>query len=267
MSGQAVDPAHSLRQEARMSHERLSIRTLDGDCPAHVFTPEGAAAGSGPWPAVIFYMDGLAIRPALFEMGQRMADGGYVVLLPDLFYRAGPYEALEPAKIFAAGNIREALAPLFASTDPVRAAQDTAAYLDYLDSRDDVAGEKVGVTGYCMGGAVALTVAATYPERIVAAASFHGGNLATDAETSPHLLAPRIKARVLVAGADQDAHYPPEMEARLDQALTEAGVDHVCVIYPGALHGWTMTDFPIYNPDAAERHWRELFALFDATLR
>ena len=117
-----------------------------------------------------------------------------------------------------------------------------------------------------MGGGISLTVAGTYPDRIAAAASFHGGNLASDAEDSPHLLAPKIKARVYVAGADQDGSYPPEMEVRLDKALTDAKVDHRCEIYPGALHGWTMADFPIYNEPAAERHWTELIALFKATL-
>lgn len=247
-----------------MSHERLSVRTQDGECPVHVFTPTG---GTGPWPAVIFYMDGLAIRPALFDMAQQMADGGYIVLLPDLFYRAGPYAPLDPATVFATGNVREALGHLMGSTDNRRAAADSAAFIALIDSRDDVAGAKIGVTGYCMGGGVALTVAGAYPDRVAAAASFHGGNLATDAETSPDRLAPRMKARVYVAGADQDAHYPPEMNDRLDAALSEAGVDHRCEIYEGALHGWTMADFPVYNPEAAERHWRELFALFDAILR
>jgi carboxymethylenebutenolidase len=117
-----------------------------------------------------------------------------------------------------------------------------------------------------MGGAISLTAAGTYPDRIGAAASFHGGNLATDSELSPHLLASRITARVYVAGADQDNSYPPEMAARLEQALGEAGVDHRCEIYLGALHGWTMTDFPVYNESAAERHWDELLTLFAEAL-
>ena len=215
-----------------------------------------------PWPAVIFYMDGLGIRPTLFEMAQRLADGGYVVLLPDLFYRAGPYEPLEPKKVFAAGDVRNVLAHLFRSTDNRRAARDTEAFLAYLDTRDDVAGSKVGTTGYCMGGGISLTVAGTYPDRIAAAASFHGGNLATDSELSPHLLAPRMKGRIYVAGADKDNSYPTDMAERLDKALSEAAVDHRCELYPGALHGWTMVDFPVYNEAAAERHWSELFALF-----
>jgi carboxymethylenebutenolidase len=246
-----------------MSHEQVSIRSHDGVCPAHVCTP----AGAGPWPAVIFYIDGLGIRPTLFEMGQRLSDGGYVVLLPDLFYRAGPYEPLEPKKILAKGDVRAALAHLFQSTDNRRAAADSEYFLAWLGTRSDVMGTKVGTTGYCMGGAISLTVAGTYPDRIAAAASFHGGNLASDSEMSPHLLAPKMKGRIYVAGADQDGSYPPEMAQRLEQALNEAGVDHRCEIYSGALHGWTMADFPIYNEAAAERHWRELFALFTATLR
>ncbi|HEY1382249.1 MAG TPA: dienelactone hydrolase family protein [Dongiaceae bacterium] len=245
-----------------MSHEQLSIRSRDGNCPAHVFRPEGP----GRWPAAIFYMDGLGIRPTLLRMGQRLADGGYVVLLPDLFYRAGPYAPLEPKKVFAAGNVREVLAHLFGSTDNRRAAEDTGAFLAYLDTRADVAGSKVGTTGYCMGGAVSLTAAGTYPDRIAAAASFHGGNLATDSELSPHRLASGMKGRIYVAGADRDNSYPPEMAERLQRALTDAGVEHRCEIYPGALHGWTMADFPVYDEPAAERHWRALLALFSDTL-
>jgi carboxymethylenebutenolidase len=245
-----------------MSYEQVSIRTHDGECPAQVFTPPGATRR----PAVIFYMDGLGIRPTIFEMGQRLAGAGYVVLVPDLFYRAGRYEALEPKKVFASGDVMGTIGHLFASTDNRRAGEDTEAFLGYLDSREDVAGTKVGTTGYCMGGAMSLTAAGTYPDRIAAAASFHGGNLATDSDLSPHHLASRIAGRVYVAGADQDASYPPEMAARLEQTLSDAGVDHRCEIYPGAMHGWTMTDFPVYDEAAAERHWRELLALFADTL-
>lgn len=245
-----------------MSHEQISVHTRDGECPTHVFTP----AGAGPWPAAIFYMDGLGIRPTLFTMAQRLADAGYVVLLPDLFYRAGPYGPLVPKDVFASGDVMAAIGHLFRSTDNAKAAADTESLLAYLDTRGDVAGPKVGATGYCMGGGMALTAAGTYPERIAVAASFHGGNLATDAETSPHRLAPRMKGRIYVAGADQDRSYPPEMAARLEAALSEAGVDHRCEIYEGALHGWTMPDFPVYNEAAAERHWRELLQLLGAGL-
>lgn len=245
-----------------MPHQHVTITTDDGACPTHVFTPEG----TGPWPAAIIYMDALAIRPVLIGMGQRLADAGFVVLLPDLFYRYGSYEPLVPRDVFAKPDIRAVLGPMMASTDGDRATADTRALIAYLDGRDDVAGTAIGVVGYCMGGALALRIAAEFPDRIAAAASFHGGNLATDAPNSPHLLADRIKARVYVAGADQDAHYPPDMAQRLDRALTDAGVDHRCEIYDGALHGWTMADVPVYHPDGAERHWRELTALFRETL-
>lgn len=245
-----------------MGHEQVTIRTNDGECPTHVLTPDGA----GPWPAVIFYMDALAIRPALVEMAARLAGHGYVVLLPDLFYRLGRYEPLDPKVVFA-GDFRTIIGPMMATTGNDKAAEDTRALLAYLDTRSDVAGDKIGVVGFCMGGGMALTVAGTFPDRVAAAASFHGGNLATDEPTSPHRLAPRIAAEVYVAGADQDGSYPPEMAERLEQALTEAGVTHRAEIYPGAHHGWMKTDFPIYDEAAAERGWRELFALFDRTLR
>ncbi len=245
-----------------MGYEQVSIPTHDGECPAYVFTP----SADGKHPAVIFYMDGLGIRPTIFDMGQRLADNGYVVLVPDLYYRAGPYDALEPKKVFASGDVRATIGHLFASTDNRRAGEDTEAFIGYLDSREDVAGSKVGTTGYCMGGAMSLTAAGTYPARVAAAASFHGGNLASESDLSPHHLAPRMAARVHVAGADNDDSYPPAMAARLEQALSNAGVDHRCEVYSGALHGWTMTDFPVYNEAAAERHWSELVTLFAGTL-
>jgi carboxymethylenebutenolidase len=203
----------------------------------------------------------------LFEMGQRLADAGFVVLLPDLFYRAGAYEPLDPTAVFASGDVRKALGPLLSSTDNRRAAQDTADFLSYLDSRGDVAGTKVGTTGYCMGGGISLSAAGTYPDRIAAAASFHGGSLATDSDLSPHLLADNMKARVYVGAADKDSSYPPGMAARLCEALMAASVDHRHDLYVGAAHGWTMPDFPVYDAPAAERHWNELTSLFNENLR
>lgn len=245
-------------------HETVQITAADGTCEAHVFTP---STGQGPWPGAILYMDALAIRPALLAMGQRLADAGYLVLLPDLFYRYGPYDELDPKAVFATGSVRAIVGPLMATTGKGPAVRDTAAFLDWFDSRADFAGGKLGVTGYCMGGGMALAVAAAYPDRIGAAASFHGGNLVTDEEDSPHRLAPQISAKVLVAGAVKDAAYTEEHAEQLAAALTSAGVDHTCVFYPDALHGWTMTDFPIYQEEGAERHWRELIALFDGALK
>jgi carboxymethylenebutenolidase len=246
-----------------LSEEEITLSTGDGDCVCHVFTPGDGDAH----PAVIFYMDGLGIRPALLDMGRRLADHGYVVLLPDLYYRAGPYTPLSPKELFASGDLMAALAPLMGSTDNVRAAEDSRVFLDYLASRPDVTGTKIGTTGYCLGGGISLTVAGTYPDRVAAAASFHGGRLVTDSELSPSRVVPNIAARVYVAGADYDDGYPPEMAERLDELLTEAGVDHRLEVYTGARHGFTMIDFPVYDEVAAERHWRELFALLDDTLK
>ena len=245
-----------------MADEQISIRTADGDCPTHVLTP---GQGDGPWPGVIFYMDGVGIRPTLVDMAQRLADGGYVVLLPDMFYRYGPYGPLDPAALFK-GDFRAIVGPMMSTTDNAKSATDTKAFLDYVASRPDVKGSKVGTVGFCMGGGMALTAAGTYPDRIAASASFHGGNLATDTPLSPHLLAPKMKAEVYVAGADNDQSYPPEMAARLEKALTDAGVRHRAEIYPGAAHGWMKVDFPIYDEAAAERGWKELFALFERNL-
>src|SRR4051812_15451173 len=116
-----------------MSHEQVLISTADGECPTSVFTP---TVGSGPWPATILFMDGLGIRPALLEMGHRLADGGFVVLLPDLYYRAGPYDPLDPAAVFGSGDVRKAMGGLPTSTDNRRAAEDTSAFLEYVGSRD-----------------------------------------------------------------------------------------------------------------------------------
>lgn len=143
---------------------------------------------------------------------------------------------------------------------------DTRAFLDCLAARPDVRPGGIGTTGYCMGGLMSLTAAGTYPDRIAATASFHGGRLATDAADSPHLLAHNIKSRVYVAGAIDDASFPDEMKARLEEALTKAGVDHRIETYP-AKHGWVFRDTPTHDPAAAARHWESLVALFDATLK
>jgi carboxymethylenebutenolidase len=244
-----------------MTQEQVSIQATDGPCGAQVFTPDG----EGQWPAVIFYMDAFGIRPAMVEMAGHIASAGYVVLLPDMFYRFGPYGPLAPKEVLA-GDFRATIGPMMGSTDNHKAGEDTKAFLAYLDTRSDVAGKKVGTVGFCMGGGMALTAAGYYPERIAAAVSFHGGNLATDQPTSPHLLASKIKAEVYVAGADNDHSYPPEMAERLEAALTEAGVKHVCEIYEGKAHGWMKPDMPVYDAAAAERGWSELFALYGRTL-
>jgi carboxymethylenebutenolidase len=242
---------------------KIDIKTRDGLCPSYVYRP---AAGA-PWPAVLVYMDGLAIRPAMLELGERLATYGYFVLLPDLFYRAGPYEPMDPHVIFSDPEKRKVLHGKFFSTaTPANIMSDTGAFLEFLAAQPDVRAGKIGTTGYCMGGLMSLTAAGTYAERIAATASYHGGRLATDAPDSPHLLAPKIKSRVYIAGAVQDDSFPDDMKARLEQALRAAGVDHQIETYP-ARHGWVFRDTPVYDAEAAERHWRSLIALFEATLK
>ncbi|MGH8234946.1 MAG: dienelactone hydrolase family protein [Rhodanobacteraceae bacterium] len=245
-----------------IQHEEVAIRTLDGQCPTHVFTPDG----SGPWPAIIVYMDAFGIRPVLMQIGERLAGSGYLALVPDLFYRYGAYGPLDPKEVFA-GDFRAMVGPLMASTDNFKATQDTEALLAYLDTRDDVTGNKVGTVGFCMGGGMAIAAAGTYPERVAAAASFHGGRLATDDPASPHLLAPKIRAELYIAVADKDGSCPPEMVERLKKALDDAGVRYRCELYRGASHGWMKPDFPVYDEAAAERGWSEMFALFDRVLK
>jgi carboxymethylenebutenolidase len=243
-----------------MPIEQVTIRTHDGDCTSHVVTP----ASGGPWPAVVFYMDAGGIRPAMLHMAQHLSEAGYIVLLPDLFYRYGPYGPFVPKEVFA-GDFRAILGPLMATTSPLKAAEDAEAMLAYLDTRDDVEGRKIGVVGFCMGGGMALATAGTYPDRFGAAASFHGGNLATDAPTSPHLFAAKLKAEVYIGAAENDGSYPPAMAERLEAALTEAGVRFTTRTYPAA-HGWMMPDFPVFDPAAAEQGWSAMLALFGRNL-
>ena len=244
-----------------MSPEQVTLQATDGPCTAYVLAPEG----TGPWPAVIFYMDAFGIRPGLTQMATHVAEQGYVVLLPDLFYRYGAYGPLDPKEVMQ-GDFRAIVGPMMASTDSHKAAADTAAFIGYLDSRPDVARTKIGTVGFCMGGGMALAAAAFYPDRIGAAASFHGGRLATDLPTSPHLLLDKIKAELYIAIADKDQSYPPEMAERFEAALNAAGVKYKSEFYAGKLHGWMKPDMPVYDAEAAERGWNELFALYGRTL-
>ena len=242
--------------------QQITIQTRDGQCPSYVYRP----SGRGPWPAVLVYMDALAIRPAMLEIGERLSASGYFTLLPDLFYRSGPYEPMDPKKVFSDPEQRRILMEIYrAPATTPNIMSDTAAFLDFIAAQPDVKPGPIGTTGYCWGGMLSLTAAGTFPERIAAVASFHGGGLATDAPDSPHRLAAKIRARVYVAGATEDASFPDDMKARLAQALTEAGVEHRIETYP-ARHGWVFRDTPVYDAAAAERHWQALLALLAGTI-
>lgn len=240
-----------------MAPAPFPITTPDGTCPARAFRP---TTGTGPWPGVLMLMDGIGIRPALFEMAQHLADAGYVVLLPDVFYRAGEYTAPDPKTLFGGDpSLRtEWFKRMVPDRFMAKVMSDTRAYLDALAAQPGVKPGARGVIGYCMGGRLALGVAGTFPDDIGAAASIHGGQVGSDAPDSPHLLAPHMRCKVYTAAGDNDA---PEQQARLDAALTAAGVDHVCEVYP-AHHGWVPRDTPVHDAAQTERHWKAVTELF-----
>ena len=241
---------------------KLQIKTNDGTCPAYEYVP----SGSGPFPPVLVFMDGLGIRPAMLEIGEGLAKNGFFALLPDLYYRSGPYEPMDPRKVFTDPEARKVLMEKFMGlATPANIMSDTHAFLDHFANRKDLKHGGIGTTGYCMGGLMSLTAAGTFPNRIVATAAYHPGRLATDAPDSPHLLAPKMKARVYIAGAIEDQSFPDDMKARLEQALTSAGVDHTIETYP-AKHGWVFRDIPVYDQACSERHWDTMLALFRAKL-
>ena len=243
-----------------MTKRDIVIETADGRAKASVFSPDG---GTG-LPGVILYMDIFGPRPALDGMADRLAQAGYIVLVPDLFYRSGDYGPFDTRTAFSEEATRAQLMGLMQANTPAMTEKDGAAFIDALD-REGASGA-IGTVGYCMGGGRALTAAAAYPDRIKAAASFHGGNLAGDAPDSPHRRAGSISAKVYVATAETDRSFPPEQSARLAQALREAGIDYVIENYVGTEHGWTVPDHGVFNEAGAERHWKRLLTFFAESL-
>ena len=235
-----------------MRAEKIDIETEDGTCPATLYGEPDASS-------VLMYIDGIGMRPAMHAIARRVAAGGHRVLLPDLFYRMGPYTAPEPKALFTDPAVRGAWfakARRAASVDEVM--RDTEAFLGRLPG-------PVGVTGYCMGGLMAFVAAATHSDRIAAVAAYHPGGLVTDGDDSAHRLASRIRAKVYLGRASEDASFSDEHEAVLEKALTDAGVDHVIERYP-AKHGWVPEDTPAHDPVAAARHDETLLALLEETL-
>ncbi len=235
-----------------------SIVTADGVCPVTVAVPDGR----GPWPGIVMYPDAGGARPALREMAARLASLGYVVLLPDVYYRRGDWAPIDMKTVFADKAERNRLFGLMTEITPEVMAADARAFFGYLSARPEVVGDRFGTTGYCMGGRTSLVVAGRLPGEVAAAASFHGGGLAAEGDAgSPHLLADRIEAAVYVGGAENDASYTTGDAARLDAALSAAGVDHVMQWYSAA-HGFAVPDNAPYDDEAAERHWRAMAAFF-----
>ena len=244
-----------------MTGRSISITTADGICPASLFAPSGKPSGA----AIIRYMDAFGPRPAMDEMAARLAGQGHAVLVPDLFYRFGAYGPFDAKTAFSNAETGQFLRRMIAETTQAMTMADTGHFLDAL-SKEGYAG-KISTVGYCMGGGRALNAAAAHPDRIVASASLHGGNLASDAPDSPAANAAKIKARVYVGVAGVDGSFPPDQSARFAQAFREAEVDHLVENYVGMKHGWCVPDHSVYDEAGAERHWKRLGTLFDETLR
>ena len=244
-----------------MPTSNVEIPTPAGTADAYLSRPD-----DGQHPGVLFVMDAIGLRPVIAEMTERIATHGYVVLAPNVFYRGGKAPVIPLPDLSdpdARGPYYQQLRPLMEALTPEAVEQDGKAYLDYLAG---LASEPFAITGYCMGARIALRIAAAFPGRVAALAGFHAGGLVTDAPDSPHLLADSLQAEVYFGHADNDQSNSPEQIAALDRALEEAGVTYRTELYEGAVHGYTMSDMPVYDEQAAERHFRELFALLESTL-
>jgi carboxymethylenebutenolidase len=245
-----------------MTNTRVDIKTPDGVMDARAIQP----AATGRWPAVIMYMDAPGIRPGLVSMAERLASNGYYVLLPNLYYRSGPQAPLDPAIAFQEGPERQRMFALYQSINQTLVARDTAACLDFLSTQPAVDGPKVGCVGYCMGGGFALTAAGRHPDRVAAVGAFHAARLATDQPDSPHLLAPKMRASLYIGVAGIDPHFSDEERERLRAALQQAGAKFELEVYPDVRHGFAVSDVPVYDKDASERHWDCLLRLLRGSL-
>ena len=243
----------------------VDIPTEDGVADAYLARP----ADGTPRPGVLLYQDAFGLRPHLKAMADRIAEAGYAVLVPNVFYRHGRAPVVELPEFIdpsARPEIFGSLLPLMQSLTNDVDMRDAAAYLRWLEESPLVADGPVGLTGYCMGARLSLLTAGTHPERVAAAAGFHGGRLATDQPDSPHLVAGRVTAELYFGHADHDQSLPPEQIALLADTLTAAGVRHTCEVYEGAHHGYTQADTAAYDEEAAERHWSALLDLLKRNL-
>ncbi len=242
-----------------MQSSIVDVTTPDGVADAYLTRPEG----DGAHPAVLFVVDAIGLRPRIEEMADRVAAQGYVVLAPNVFYRAGRAPVV-PLPDFtdpeARAGFMGAVRPLMDQLTAERAASDGGAYLDHLER---VAPGPVAISGYCMGGRLGWRIAAAHPERVAALGSFHGGGLVTDAPDSPHRSAGDLEAELYLGHADQDHSMTAEQIAALERALEDAGARYRSELYEGAAHGYTMADTAAYDEAACERHFTELFALLD----
>jgi carboxymethylenebutenolidase len=241
----------------------IDVPTPNGVADCYLTEPAGDGARRG----VLFMIDAIGLRPRIEEMADRIAAQGYVVLAPNVFYRAGRAPLWETPDLHdpvSRGRFFRSLGPLMGALTPAAVAEDGGAYLDRLGELTD---GPVGVTGYCFGGWLGWMIAAAHPDRVAAIGGFHTGRMVTDDEDSAHLLAPRVRGEVYWGHADQDPSMTAENIAALDQAMDHAGVRHTTELYEGAQHGYAMSDMGAYNEAAAERHFKALFALLQRAIQ
>jgi len=243
-----------------MIEQQLDIPTADGAMNTFVVHPDEG----GPFPVVLFYMDAPGKRGELHDMARRLASVGYLVVLPNLYYRNSRDFKLKDRSEPALAEMYGLMATLNARTTEV----DTRAMLAYVDAHPQARASRVGAVGYCMSGPFVMWAAAQFADRLQCIASIHGANMATDAPDSPHRMAPRIRAESYFACAEIDHWAPPEDIAQLQAALQASGTPHRVEWYPGAEHGFVFPQRgPLYNKAAAERHWVRLFSLFERHLK
>ena len=250
--------------QATVAEKDVDIKTPDGTCDAALFYPQG----KGKWPAVLIWTDIGGLRPAFRDMGRRLAAQGYVVLVPNPFYRKGRAPAVTEGLDFSRPDDRPKFMALAGSIGAPNAVEgDAKALLAWLDAQPQVdRKKKAGTQGYCMGGPLVYRTAAALPGRIGGAGTFHGGGLVTKTDASPHLLIPKMKAEVYSAVAANDDERSPTDKEVLKKAFADAGKRATVEVYDGCNHGWCVKGSAVYNEAGAERAWAKLTDLYKRNL-
>ena len=256
----ATVSASMAHADATVTEKDVDIKTADGVCDAALFYP----SGKGKWPAVLIWTDIGGLRPVFRDMGRRLAAQGYVVLVPNPFYRGGPAPGVTEGLDFSRAEDRPKFMKLAGGvTGPNAVETDAPAFLAFLDAQPQTDRKKgAGTQGYCMGGPLVYRTAAALPDRIKAGVTCHGGGLVTQTPASPHLLIPKMKAEIYSAVAANDDQRAPTDKDVLKKAFADAGKTARVEVYDGCNHGWCVKGSAVYNEAGAERAWKELSDLY-----